>query len=80
MAAQWEDRYLLLSWIFMFASSKRIEWHSQNIFFIRVMWMIHMSEEKKETDKLYNALNLYQQNIKLTLELDPIRFPDTEII
>ena len=44
------------------------------------MWMIHMSEEKKETDKLYNALNLYQQNIKLTLELDPVRFPDTEII
>ena len=42
--------------------------------------MIHMSEEKKETDKLCNVLNLYQQNIKLTLELDPIRFPDTEII
>ena len=42
--------------------------------------MIHMSEEKKETDKLYNALNLYQQNTKLTLELDPVKFPDTEII
>ena len=27
-----------------------------------------------------NALNLYHKNIKLTLELDPTKFPDTEII
>ena len=34
-----------------------------------------MSEEKKkETDKLYNAMNSSYQNIKQTLELDTTKF------
>ena len=36
--------------------------------------------KKNETDKLFNALNSYHQNIKLTLELDPTKLLDTEII
>ena len=45
------------------------------------MWMIYMSEKKKnETDKPYNALSFYHENIKLTLESDPTKFLDTEII
>ena len=40
-----------------------------------------MSEKKNnETDELYNALNSYHQNIKLTLKLDSAKFLDTDII
>ena len=40
-----------------------------------------MSEEKNnETDELYNALNSYHQNIKLTFDLDLTKFLDTEIL
>ena len=40
----------------------------------------YVGRKKNETDELYNVLNLYHQNIKLTLELDPIKLSDTEII
>ena len=40
----------------------------------------YVGRKKYETDELYNVLNLYHQNIKLTLELDPIKLSDTEII
>ena len=40
----------------------------------------YVRRKKNETDKLYNALNLYHQSIKLTLELNPTKFLDTEII
>ena len=36
--------------------------------------------KKNETLELYNVLNSYLQNIKLTLELDPTKFLDAEII
>ena len=45
-----------------------------------VMWMIPMSKEKNKTGKLYNASISYHQNINLILELDPMKFLDTEII
>ena len=36
--------------------------------------------KKNETRELYNVLNSNHQNIKLTLELDPAKFLDAEII
>ena len=44
------------------------------------MRMIPMSKKKNEADQLYNALNSYHQNIRLTLELDPTKFHDTQIV
>ena len=40
----------------------------------------YVRRKKNETNELYNALNSYHQKIKLTLELDPTKFLDTEII
>ena len=40
----------------------------------------YVRRKKNETNALYNALNSYPQNIKLTLELDPRKFLDTELI
>ena len=34
---------------------------------------------KKEDDKLYERLNNYHPNIKLTVEINPNKFLDTEI-
>ena len=38
-----------------------------------------MSKERNITDKLYSASISYHQNINLILELDPMKFIDTEI-
>ena len=40
----------------------------------------YVRRKKNGTDDLYNAWNSYHQNIKLTIELDPTKFLDTEII
>ena len=40
----------------------------------------NIRRKKNETDEFYNELNSYHQNIKLTLELDPTKCLDTEII
>ena len=40
----------------------------------------YVRRKKNETDELYNALNSNHQNIELTLELNPTKFLDTEII
>ena len=34
----------------------------------------YVRRKKNETEELYNALNWYHQNTKLTLELDPTKF------
>ena len=40
----------------------------------------YVRRKDNETDELYSALNSYHQNMKLTLELDPTKCLDTEII
>ena len=53
---------------------------SKPLFYKRYVNNTFVKRKKNDTDELYNALNLYHQNIKLTLELDPTKFLDTEII
>ena len=53
---------------------------SQPRFYKRYMDDTYIERKKNETDELCNALKLYHQNIKLTLELDLTKFLDTEII
>ena len=79
MAAQWENRYLLFFWI-IGKMKKDIVTPSKSFFYKRYVDDTYFRRKKIEIDELYNALNLYDQNIKLTLELDPIKFLDTEII
>ena len=53
---------------------------SKPLFYKRYVDDTYVRRKKNETDELYNALNSYHQNIKLTLELNPTKFLDTEII
>ena len=53
---------------------------SKPLFYKRYVDDNYVKRKKNETDELSNAFNLYHQNIKLTLEMDPTKFLDTEII
>ena len=41
---------------------------------------IHNGRKKDEFDKVFHALNNYYENIKLTLEISPSKFLDTQLI
>ena len=40
----------------------------------------YVRRKNNETDKLFIDLNPYHENIKLTLEINPKKFPDIEIV
>ena len=50
------------------------------IFFKRHVDGTYVRRKKHETGKLFIDLNSYHENIKLTLEINPNKFLDTEII
>ena len=50
------------------------------IFYKRYIDDTYVRRKKHETDKLFIDLNSYHENIKLTLEINPDKFLDTEII
>ena len=39
-----------------------------------------MRKKKNDVDKLFKELNSYNENIKLTLEVNPTKLLDTELI
>ena len=51
-----------------------------SIFYKQYVDDTYVQRKKYETDKLFLDLNSYHENIKLTLETNPITFSDTEII
>ena len=51
-----------------------------SIFYKQYVDDTYVQRKKYETDKLFLDLNSYHENIKLTLETNPIMFSDTEII
>ena len=54
---------------------------SKPLFYKRCVDDTYVRRKKNETDELYyNALKSYHQNIELTLEFNPTKFLDTEII
>ena len=53
---------------------------SKPLFYKRYVDDTYVRRKKNETDKLYNTLNWYHQSVKLTLELNPTKFFDKEII
>ena len=71
--------FVLLN-IYIGKMKKDIVTSSKSFFYKRYVDDTYFRRKKIEIDELYNALNSYNQNIKLTLELDPIRFLDKEII
>ena len=50
------------------------------IFYKRYVDGTYVRRKKHEADKLVIGLNSYHENIELTLEINPNKFLDTEII
>ena len=50
------------------------------IFYKRYIDETYVQRKKHETNKLFIDLNSYHENIKLTLEINPNKFLDSEII
>ena len=46
---------------------------SKPLFYKRYLDDTYVRRKKNKTDELYNALNSFHQNIKMTLELDPTK-------
>ena len=71
---------VVLSDIYVCKMEEDIVAPSKPLFYKRYVDDTYVRRKKNETDELYNELNSYHQNIQLTLELNPTKFPDTEII
>ena len=71
---------VVLSDIYVCKMEEDIVAPSKPLFYKRYVDDTYVIRKKNETDELYNALNSYHQNIKLTLELNPTKFLDTKII
>ena len=50
------------------------------IFYKRYVDDIYNRRQKNAVDKLYGGLTIYHPKVKLTIETNPLRFLDTEII
>ena len=50
------------------------------LFHNRYVNNIYNRRKKDEFDKVFHALNNYHENIKLTIEISPSKFLDTQLI
>ena len=50
------------------------------IFYKRYADDTYVRRKKNDADKLFEELNSYNENIKLTLEVNPTKFLDTELV
>ena len=50
------------------------------LFYSRYVNDIYNRRKKDEFDKVFHALNNYHENIKLTIEINPSKFLDTQLI
>ena len=50
------------------------------IFYKRYVDDTYVRKKKNDVDKLFQELNSYNENIKLTLEVNPTKFLDTELV
>ena len=66
--------------IHMIRTEKDIVTPLKPVFYRRCVDEIYTRRKKGIQDKLYERLNNYHPNIKLTIEINPNKFLDTEII
>ena len=50
------------------------------LFYSRYVEDIYNRRKKDEFDKVFHALNNYHENVKLTIEINPSKFLDTQLI
>ena len=75
-----ESLSVTLADIHMIRTEKDIVTPLKPIFYKRFVDDIYTRRKKGIHDKLYERLNNYHPNIKLTIEINPNKFLDTEII
>ena len=68
-----------LSDIFMIKIENDIVIPTKPIFYRRYVDDIYNRRKKNIEDSLFKALNSYHKNIKLTIEINPIKFLDTHL-
>ena len=71
---------VVLSDIYVCKMEEDIVIPANPVFYKRYVNDTYVRIKKHETDKLFIDLNSYHENIKLTLEINPNKFLDTEII
>ena len=71
---------VVLSDIYVCKMEEDIVIPANPVFYKRYVNDTYVRIKKHETDKLFIDLNSYHENIKLTLEINPNMFLDTEII
>ena len=71
---------VILSDIFMMKMENDVVKPTKPSFYKRYVDDIINRRKKNTIDELFNKLNSYHQNINLTIETDPTKFLDTEII
>ena len=72
--------FVVLSDIYICKMEENIVTASKPLSYKHYVDATYVRRKKNETDGVYNALKSYHQNIKLTLELNPTKFLDIEII
>ena len=80
MAVLWAGRYLVFSGIYVSKMEEDIVITANPILYKRYVDDTYVRRKEHETDKIFIDLNSYHVNIKLTLEINPNKFLDTEII
>ena len=66
--------------IFMCKMELDVAVPAKPIFYKRYVHDPYVQRKKKEVDKLFEELNSYNEKIKLTLEVNPTKFLDTELV
>ena len=66
--------------IFMFKMELDVIVPPKSIFYQRYVDDTYVWRKKGDADKLFQELNSYKENIKLTLEVNPTKFLDTELV
>ena len=72
--------FIVFSDIYVCKMEEDIVIPANPIFYKRYIDETYERRKKHETDKLFIDLTWYHENIKLTLEINPNKFLDTEII
>ena len=80
MAAKWEDQYLYFFRYLCLQDEENIVATSKPLFYKRYVNGAYVRMKTNETDQIYKVLNSYNQNIKLTLDLNSTKFLDIEFI
>ena len=72
MNAQWEDHYLMNFFMINLENDRVIL--RKPVFYRRYIADIYNRRKKNAEDNLFKALNSYHKNIKLTIEINSIKF------